>query len=81
LDLALGRTNVIHAALAAGGPTTAFLSRCRRLASYRGETGDATALELEEAQDGPGDDKQSPADAESNNVTQLGRDDPGSDIG
>ncbi len=37
LDLALGRTNVIHAALATGGPVTAFLARCRRLAAYRGE--------------------------------------------
>lgn len=37
LDLALGRTNVIHAALAPGGPTQAFLTRCRRLAAYRGE--------------------------------------------
>jgi predicted RNA-binding protein YlxR (DUF448 family) len=37
LDLALGRTNVIHAALAAGGPAGAFLARCRRLAVYRGE--------------------------------------------
>jgi hypothetical protein len=36
LDLALGRTNVIHAALAPGGPTQAFLARCRRLAAYRG---------------------------------------------
>jgi uncharacterized protein len=42
LDLALGRTNVIHAALTSGGPTAAFLTRCRRLASYRGETTDAT---------------------------------------
>jgi predicted RNA-binding protein YlxR (DUF448 family) len=38
LDLALGRTNVIHAALAPGGPTQAFLARCRRLAAYRGES-------------------------------------------
>lgn len=36
LDLALGRVNVIHAALAAGGPATGFLSRCRKLAAYRG---------------------------------------------
>jgi len=36
LDLALGRTNVIHAALAEGGPTTAFIARCCRLAAYRG---------------------------------------------
>lgn len=42
LDLALGRTNVIHAALTSGGPAAAFLTRYRRLASYRGETTDAT---------------------------------------
>jgi len=39
LDLALGRTNVIHAALKIGGPTDAFLRRCRRLAAYRGVDG------------------------------------------
>ena len=38
LDLALGRTNVIHAALAGGGLTEAFLARCERLALYRGES-------------------------------------------
>jgi len=35
LDLALGRTNVIHAGLMAGMASEAFLSRCRRLALYR----------------------------------------------
>jgi predicted RNA-binding protein YlxR (DUF448 family) len=40
LDLALGRTNVIHAALAKGGPTDAFLMRCARLLVYRGEIAD-----------------------------------------
>jgi predicted RNA-binding protein YlxR (DUF448 family) len=35
LDLALGRTNVIHAALGAGEASAAFLSRVRRLADYR----------------------------------------------
>jgi len=35
LDLALGRTNVIHAALAPGAASRAFLARCRKLASYR----------------------------------------------
>ncbi|WP_281405385.1 MULTISPECIES: RNA-binding protein [Methylosinus] len=43
LDLALGRTNVIHAALAPGGPTQAFLARCRRLAAYRGESASGDA--------------------------------------
>jgi predicted RNA-binding protein YlxR (DUF448 family) len=37
LDLALGRTNVIHAALAGGPACKAFLSRCRRLMLYRSE--------------------------------------------
>ena len=36
LDLALGRTNVIHAALETGAASEAFLARCRRLAAYRG---------------------------------------------
>jgi predicted RNA-binding protein YlxR (DUF448 family) len=44
LDLALGRTNVIHAALAAGGPATSFLARCRRLAAYRGVSLDGAPL-------------------------------------
>lgn len=35
LDLALGRTNVIHAALAAGPASDAFLTRCRRSILYR----------------------------------------------
>ncbi|WP_036255518.1 RNA-binding protein [Methylocapsa acidiphila] len=35
LDLALGRTNVIHAALIAGSASEAFLVRCRRLSLYR----------------------------------------------
>ncbi len=43
LDLALGRTNVIHAALAESGPTAAFLARCRRLAAYRGVSLDGSA--------------------------------------
>jgi predicted RNA-binding protein YlxR (DUF448 family) len=35
LDLALGRTNVIHAALIAGTASEAFVTRCRRLMAYR----------------------------------------------
>ena len=35
LDLALGRTNVIHASLAAGPAGQAFLKRCRRAVMYR----------------------------------------------
>jgi predicted RNA-binding protein YlxR (DUF448 family) len=40
LDLALGRTNVIHAALIAGAASTAFLARAERLMQFR--TGVAT---------------------------------------
>ena len=49
LDLALGRTNVIHAALVAGGPAENFLVRCQRLAAYRdaGLDGAASTGELE----------------------------------
>ena len=39
LDLALGRSNVIHAALRCGAASEAFLERCRRLAHYRGGSG------------------------------------------
>jgi len=49
LDLALGRTNVIHAALAGGGTTEAFLARCERLALYRGET--AASFDEDEAEE------------------------------
>jgi len=35
LDLALGRTNVIHAALIEGPAAAGFLRRCRKLALYR----------------------------------------------
>lgn len=35
LDLALGRSNVVHAALLSGSASVAVLGRCRRLALYR----------------------------------------------
>jgi predicted RNA-binding protein YlxR (DUF448 family) len=35
LDLALGRANVIHAALILGAASLAFVARCRKLALYR----------------------------------------------
>jgi uncharacterized protein len=35
LDLALGRSNVIHAALLAGPASESFLARCRRLQEFR----------------------------------------------
>jgi predicted RNA-binding protein YlxR (DUF448 family) len=37
LDLALGRLNVVHAALLAGPASAGFLARCRSLARFRGE--------------------------------------------
>jgi len=39
LDLALGRPNVVHAALLAGPPSDTFLARLRRLERFR--TGEA----------------------------------------
>jgi hypothetical protein len=38
LDLALGRTNVIHAALIEGPASRALLGRIQRLLNYRGLT-------------------------------------------
>jgi len=57
LDLALGRVNVIHAALTEGGCATAFLARCARLARYRGldeRDGDAAKFVANKGRDGPG---------------------------
>jgi predicted RNA-binding protein YlxR (DUF448 family) len=52
LDLALGRPNVVHAALLAGPPSNTFLARLRRLERFR--TGDRAATdgraELSEAE-------------------------------
>ena len=43
LDLALGRSNVIHAALLAGPASQTFLSRCQILVRYRMADDDKTA--------------------------------------
>ena len=43
LDLALGRSNVIHAALLAGPASKTFLSRCQMLVRYRMADDDKTA--------------------------------------
>jgi predicted RNA-binding protein YlxR (DUF448 family) len=48
LDLALGRTNVIHAALSAGKASDAFLMRARRLAQYRANEPTAALVEVGE---------------------------------
>jgi uncharacterized protein len=42
LDLALGRSNVIHAALLAGPASKTFLSRCQILVRYRMDDDDKT---------------------------------------
>ncbi len=42
LDLALGRTNVIHAALLAGSESQTFLARAGRLVQFRTGKGDGT---------------------------------------
>lgn len=51
LDLALGRTNVIHAALAEGAASEGFLARCRRLRLFRSASSQLGAVE---AAAGPG---------------------------
>ena len=45
LDLALGRSNVIHAALLAGGASNSFLSRSHMLVRYRMADDDGTAAQ------------------------------------
>lgn len=40
LDLALGRANVVHAALLAGPASKTFLARCQTLSRFRGTGGD-----------------------------------------
>jgi len=47
LDLALGRSNVVHAALKTGPAASAFLTRALRLSQYRGE-GALSGVALEE---------------------------------
>jgi hypothetical protein len=43
LDLALGRSNVVHAALLAGPASKTFLSRSQTLVRYRAADADKTA--------------------------------------
>jgi uncharacterized protein len=50
LDLALGRSHVIHAGLVAGAGSDGFLARWRKLCTYRGPAVDPTGLQGE-----PGD--------------------------
>ncbi len=53
LGLALGRPHVIHAALAPGSATAAFLTRCRKLAQFRGLNADELAADKPAAADQP----------------------------
>jgi uncharacterized protein len=53
LDLALGRANVIHAALKHGAASSAFLARADRLRRYRG--GEASAASRTERSDAAAD--------------------------
>ena len=57
LDLALGRTNVIHAAVKRGAAGELFLSRCRRLVAYRtaGTAAAEATRAAERTQRTPGD--------------------------
>lgn len=54
LDLALGHTNVIHAALRRGAASDAFLARCRRLDLYRGQLAGQKPLQSAMEMDYPG---------------------------
>lgn len=45
LDLALGRPNVVHAALLAGPASTLFLTRCDGLVRYRTPEGEASRMD------------------------------------
>ncbi|MGJ3265047.1 MAG: RNA-binding protein [Salinarimonas sp.] len=64
LDLALGRSHVIHAALVAGAGSRIFLERWRRLCVYRGTIA-MTAAPLDPEAGGPDDDT-NPQDRERN---------------
>jgi hypothetical protein len=44
LDLALGRSHVIHAALVAGAGSDGFLNRWHRYRTFRGTDADQTGL-------------------------------------
>lgn len=56
LDLALGRANVIHAALIEGTASEGFLERCRKLTLYRSGPSEAEGLERPS---GPGSNEES----------------------
>jgi len=51
MDLALGRANVIHAALKTGPAAQAFFARARRLSLYRGASEPGLAMNVDDKQD------------------------------
>jgi predicted RNA-binding protein YlxR (DUF448 family) len=51
MDLALGRANVIHAALKTGPAAQAFFARARRLSLYRGASESGLAMNGDDKQD------------------------------
>jgi hypothetical protein len=53
LDMALGGSHVIHAALVAGAGSDGFVARWRRLRTYRGLDADAVGLEGEPGRNDP----------------------------
>ncbi|QGM47218.1 RNA-binding protein [Methylocystis heyeri] len=73
LDLAFGRTNVIHAGLAAGGLTDAFFSRVARLVRYRAAPGRMVDEELGSRRRLCEDDRAT------ENLMRMGQQDPGSE--
>ncbi len=75
LDLALGRTNVIHAALAAGGPSAAFMARHARLAAYRGES----VVDVAAGKEGGGAFAPQENTEATENLMRTGREGPGSE--
>jgi predicted RNA-binding protein YlxR (DUF448 family) len=70
LDLALGRTNVIHAALRRGAASDAFLARCRRLAAYR--AGGMAEAPADDSADWSQDERGSAPDAGSRDFDERG---------
>ena len=73
LDLALGRTNVIHAALRKGAASDAFLARCRRLARYR--AGGMAQIALDDAPDAAPEDSADELQDEREQAHGAGSDD------
>ena len=61
LDLALGRANVIHAALIEGPASEGFLGRCRKLTLYRSGSPEAEGLDRPSAPRSNGESSSLPA--------------------